>query len=63
MLNSKNDESEQNTTCSGDEDDFLSELIKEYESDNTVGKSLENEKLAKQNVPLQIKRDKSQRPA
>ena len=47
VLNSINDESEQNTTRSGDEDDFLSELVKEYESDDTVGESLENEKLAK----------------
>ena len=47
VLNSKNDESEENTTRSGDEDDFLSELVKEYESDDTVGESLENEKLAK----------------
>ena len=30
----------------GDEDDFLSELVEEYESD-TVGDSLKNEKLAK----------------
>jgi len=47
VLNSKNDESEENTTRSGDEDDFLSELVKEYEYDDTVGESLENEKLAK----------------
>ena len=47
VLNSGNDESEQNTTRSGDEHEFLSELVKEYESDDTVGESLENEKLAK----------------
>ena len=47
VLNNNNDELEQNTTRSGDEDDFLSELVKEYESDDTVGKCLENEKLAK----------------
>ena len=54
VLNSNNDESEQAATRSGDEDDFLSELVKEYESDDTVGESLENEKLAKlvDNVPL-----------
>ena len=47
LLNSKNDKSEESTTRSGDEDDFLSELVKEYESDDTVVESLENEKLAK----------------
>ena len=47
VLNNNSDESEQNTTRSGDEDDFLSELVKEYESDDIVGESLENEKLAK----------------
>jgi len=47
VLNSKNDKSEQNTTRSDDKDDFLSELVKEYESDDTAGESLENEKLAK----------------
>lgn len=47
VLNSKSDESEQNTTQSGDDDGFLSELVKEYESDDTVGESLKSEKLAK----------------
>ena len=47
MLNNNSDELEQNSTRSGDEDDFLSELVKEYESDDIVGESLENEKLAK----------------
>ena len=47
VLNNNSDESEQNSTRSGDEDDFLSELVKEYESDDIVGESLENEKLAK----------------
>ena len=47
VLNNNSDESEPNTTRSGDEDDFLSELVKEYESDDIVGESLENEKLAK----------------
>ena len=36
MLDSKDDESEHETTRSGDEDELLSELVKEYESDDTV---------------------------
>ena len=40
VLNSKDDESEHETTRSGDEDELLSELVKEYESDDTVGDSL-----------------------
>lgn len=36
VLNSKNHELEQNTTRSGDEDDFLSELVKEYESEKVA---------------------------
>ena len=47
VLHSKDDESEHETTRSGDEDEFLSELVKEYESDDTVGDSLKSEQLAK----------------
>ena len=47
VLNSKDDESEHETTRSGDEDELLSELVKEYESDDTVGDSLKSEQLAK----------------
>ena len=45
VLNSKNNESEHETTRSGDEDEVLSELVKEYESDDTVGASLKSEQL------------------
>ena len=47
VLNSKDDESEHETTCSGDEDELRSELMKEYESDDTVRDSLKSEQLAK----------------
>ena len=43
VLNSKDDESEHETTHSGDEVELLSELVKAYESDDTVGASLKNE--------------------
>ena len=46
VLNSKDDESEHGTTRSGDEDEFLVELVKEYESDDTVADNLKSE-LAK----------------
>ena len=46
VVNSKDDESEHETTRSGDEDEVLSELVKEYESDDTVGVSLKSEQLA-----------------
>ena len=46
VLNSKDDESEHETTRSGDEDELLSELVKEYVSDDTVGASLKSEQLA-----------------
>ena len=38
VVNSKDDDSEHETTRSGDEDELLSELVKEYESDDTVSK-------------------------
>ena len=47
VLNSKDDESEHETTRSGDEDEFILELVKEYESDDTVGDGLKSEQLAK----------------
>ena len=47
VLNSKDDESEHRTTRSSDEDEFLLELMKEYESDDTVGDNLKSEQLAK----------------
>jgi len=47
VLNSKDDESEHETTRSGDEDKFLSELVKEYEFEDTVGYCLKSEPLAK----------------
>lgn len=47
ILNSKDDGLELETTRSGDEDEFLSELVKEYESDDTVGDNLKSEQLAK----------------
>ena len=47
VLDSKDDESEHETTRSGDEDELLSELVKEYESDDTVGDSLKSAQLAK----------------
>ena len=47
VLKSKDDESEHRTTCSGDEDEFLVELMKEYESDDTVRDNLKSEQLAK----------------
>ena len=47
VLNSKDDESEHKTTCSGDEDKFLLELVKDYKSDDTVGDGLKSEQLAK----------------
>lgn len=36
VLNNKSDESEHNAASSGDKDYFLSELLKGYESDDTV---------------------------
>ena len=47
VFNNKDAESEYGTTRSGDEDEFLLELEKEYESDDTVGDNLKKEKLAK----------------
>ena len=47
VLNSKDDESELRTTRSGDEDEFVVELVKEYESDDTVRDNLKSEQLAK----------------
>ena len=47
VLNSKDDESEHETTRSGDEDELHSELVKEYESNDTVGDSLKSAQLAK----------------
>ena len=49
VLNSKDDGSELGTTRSGDEgeDEFLLGLVKEYESDDTVGDNLKSEQLAK----------------
>ena len=46
VFNNKDDESEHGTTRSGDEDEFLVELVKEYESDDTVADNLKSE-LAK----------------
>ena len=46
VLNSKDDESEHETTRSGDEDEFILELVKEYESDDTVADGLKSEQLA-----------------
>ena len=47
VFNNKDDESEHGTIRSGDEDEFLLELVKEYESDDTVGDNLKSEQLAK----------------
>ena len=47
VLNRKDDESEHETTRSCDEDEFILELVKEYESDDTVGDGLKSEQLAK----------------
>ena len=47
VLHSQVDNSGLETTRSGDEDEFLSELLKEYESDDTVGENLKSEQLAK----------------
>ena len=47
VLNSKDDESEHETTHSGDEDELLSDLVKEYKSDDTVRASLKSEQPAK----------------
>ena len=44
LLKRKNDESEQNSTRSGDEDEFLLEVGKEYKSDDTLHESFKNEK-------------------
>ena len=73
VLNSKDDESEHETTHSGDEVERLSELVKAYESDNTVGASLKSEQLAKlvnkmfrcklSEKNLKDRLDKKERPA
>ena len=47
VLHSQDDNSGLEATRSGDEDEFLSELVKEYESDDTVGENLKSEQLAK----------------
>ena len=47
VLNSKDDESEHESTRSCDEDEFILEVVKEYESDDTVGDGLKSEQLAK----------------
>ena len=47
VLNSRDDKSEHETTGSGDEDELLSQLVKEYKSNDTVGASLKSEQLAK----------------
>lgn len=47
VLNSKSDESELNTTQSCDDDGFLSELMKDCESDDIEGESRKREKLAR----------------
>ena len=47
VLHSQDDNSGLEATRSGDEDEFLSELAKEYESDDTVGENLKSEQLAK----------------
>ena len=47
VLNSKDDESEHETTRSGDEVELLSELMKAYKFDDTVQASLKSEQLAK----------------
>ena len=45
-LHSQDDNSGLETTRSGDEDEFFSDFVKEYESDDTVGKNLKSEQLA-----------------
>lgn len=45
VLHSQGDNSGLEATRSGDEDEFLSELVKDYESDNTVGENLKSEQL------------------
>ena len=45
--NSRDDKSEHESTCSGDEDELLLELVKEYKSNDTVGASLKSKQLAK----------------
>ena len=47
VLHSQDDNSGLEATRSGDEDEFLSELVKEYESDDTVGENLKSEQLTK----------------
>ena len=47
VLHSQDVNSGLQTTLSGDEDEFLSELVKEYESDDTFGENLKSEQLTK----------------